>query len=143
LKEIVIEPVPSVEGGGKRSSTGGALTPVLKIEELEDPQRLIKKLTFPSYWRSDERARLDVNLPLQGDVQIKFVHFSKNPKAFAKTVRRVFSSTLLQAKVTGQYPHVTLFRFSFNTAFIADNAHLGKLLHVPLTAANCRSARGQ
>lgn len=125
LKEIVIEPVPAVEGGGKRSSTGGAFTPILKIEELEEPQRQIKRLTFPSFWKSDRRVRLEVNTELQGDIQIKFVHFSKNPKAFTKTVRRVFSSTLLQAKVTSQYPNVTLFRFTFHTSFVANNAHLG------------------
>ncbi len=125
MKEIVIEPVPAVEGGGKRSSTGGAFTPILKIEQLEEPQRQIKRLTFPSFWKSDQRVRMEVNTELQGDIQIRFVHFSKNPKAFTKTVRRVFSSALLQAKVTSQYPNVTLFRFIFHTSFIADNAHLG------------------
>ena len=68
---------------------------------------------------------MEVNTELQGDIQIRFQHFSKNPKAFTKTVRRVFSSALLQAKVTSQYPNVTLFRFTFHSSFIADNAHLG------------------
>jgi protein-tyrosine phosphatase len=142
LKEIVIEPVPAVEGGGKRSSTGGAFTPILKIEELEEPQRQIKRLTFPSFWKSDQRVRLEVNTELQGDIQIKFVHFSKNPKAFTKTVRRVFNSTLLQAKVTSQYPNVTLFRFTFHTSFVANNAHL-VLSASDLDAAYAGSIVGQ
>ncbi len=40
-------------------------------------------------WRSDERVELkNIDARLEGDIEIIFYHFSRNPTDYAKTLRR-------------------------------------------------------
>jgi ferredoxin len=67
---------------------GGACTAVVRVEELAPPRKLIKQTRHPSAWREDNQMTLFIDCDVEGDIQIRVFHFSKDPAAFAKSVKK-------------------------------------------------------
>jgi protein-tyrosine phosphatase len=118
IKEIIITPVLLLEGGGKFEQT--AWTPIVRVEELAPPHKLIKRTRHPHVWRQDTQVTLTINCDVEGDIQIRIFHFTKDPAAFAKCVKKVFKNSLEAVKATTLYPLVPLFRFTFHSSFINE-----------------------
>jgi phosphatidylinositol-3,4,5-trisphosphate 3-phosphatase/dual-specificity protein phosphatase PTEN len=120
IREIVVAPPILIEGS-KKSSTGGSCLPVTVIEHLgnTEPHQTIKRINHPQTWREDGKMRLIVNAYVEGDVQIRILHYANDMSRFTKGMKRIHG-VLTGFQTASLYPHIPLFRYTFHTNFINE-----------------------
>eukprot|EP01122_Echinamoeba_exundans_P009843 TRINITY_DN3543_c0_g3_i1.p1 TRINITY_DN3543_c0_g3~~TRINITY_DN3543_c0_g3_i1.p1 ORF type:complete len:743 (-),score=81.71 TRINITY_DN3543_c0_g3_i1:498-2726(-) len=120
LKEIIIKPVICAD-----DRDGGSCLAVTEVQELgtREPHHTLVRSNHPTFWSKDDEMILKIGTVVQGDIQLRFHHYTQSMLAFMKAMNRLHNMFVATQTVSSNYayPLVPLFRFSFHTSFIDSN----------------------
>lgn len=121
--------------------------PVTEIQELgvNEPHHVLVRSNHPTFWKADSEMVLRIGSIIQGDIQIRFHHYTQSILAFVKAMNRLHNMFVATQTATSTYayPLVPLFRFSFHTSFMdkdrieLDIGNLDNVFAGPLKSKKC------